>query len=201
MNKLLTKTILLLSCIVLVLSLASCATGSTNTTVEAEEVPEAVAVSNEKPESGVSSRVYFAAPMFAQSEKEYNLKLVHILEEYGYEVFLPQRDGIEAALLEGKTQEELVEIVFAKDLTEIQKADVIFFLVDGRVPDEGACVELGIGYALGKRCYGFMTDTRSLERVLDLNPIISGCFIKLFKDFDGDKLIGELRQYLSENEL
>lgn len=199
MEKLLTKTILVLSCIAMVLSLASCATGSTETAVE--EVHEAVEVSDEKPEGGVSSRIYFAAPMFAQSEKEYNLKLVHILEEYGYEVFLPQRDGIEAALLEGKTQEELVEIVFAKDLNEIQKADIIFFLVDGRVPDEGACVELGIGYAYGKRCYGFMTDTRSLERVLDLNPIISGCFIKLFKDFDGDKLIEELRQYLSENKL
>ncbi len=27
------------------------------------------------------------------------------------------------------------------------------------------------------------------------------CFIKLFKDFDGDKLIEQLEQYLAENEL
>ena len=39
-------------------------------------------------------KVYFAAPMFNQSEKDYNLKITHILEEYNYEVFLPQRDGV-----------------------------------------------------------------------------------------------------------
>ncbi len=36
---------------------------------------------------------------------------------------------------------------------------------------------------------------------MDLNPMITGCFIKLFKNFDGDKLVEELEQYLSENEL
>ena len=74
-------------------------------------------------------------------------------------------------------------------------------LLDGRVPDEGACVELGIGYANQKRCYGIKTDTRSIEIDLDLNPMISECFIRIFKDFDGDKLIGQLEQYLEENEL
>lgn len=74
-------------------------------------------------------------------------------------------------------------------------------LVDGRVPDEGACVELGLAYAYGKRCYGAKTDTRSLELDLDLNPLISGCFIKMFKDFDGDALVRALKEYLSENEL
>ena len=50
-------------------------------------------------------RIYFAGPMFSQGEKDFNLKLVKVLEDHGYEVFLPQRDGIEAALLEGKTAE------------------------------------------------------------------------------------------------
>lgn len=36
---------------------------------------------------------------------------------------------------------------------------------------------------------------------MDLNPMISGCFIKVFSDLDGEKLIEELKQYLSENEL
>ena len=47
-------------------------------------------------------KVYFAGPLFNQAEKDFNLELTGVLEEYGYEVFLPQRDGIEAALLEGK---------------------------------------------------------------------------------------------------
>ena len=67
--------------------------------------------------------------------------------------------------------------------------------------DEGACVELGIAYGIGKRCYGFKTDTRSVELGLDLNPMISGCMIKVFKSYDGDKLIEEIQQYLSQNKL
>ena len=100
-----------------------------------------------------------------------------MLEEYGYEVFLPQRDGIEAAQLEGKSEEELIGMIFDLDASEVKKADILFMNLDGRVPDEGACVELGIAFGSGKRCYGFKTDTRSIELGLDLNPMISGCMI------------------------
>lgn len=147
------------------------------------------------------NRVYFACPMFSQMEKDYSLKLVAILEKYGYDVFVPFRDGYEAAQLEGKSDEELVEMIFAKDLEEVKKADILFFLLDGRAPDEGASVELGMAYAYGKRCYGFKTDTRSVEMGLDLNPMISGCMVKLFKDYDGDKAIEILEDYLSKNAL
>ncbi len=146
-------------------------------------------------------KVYFAAPLFCQSEKDYNLKLTKVLEDHGYEVFLPQRDGYLAAELEGKSEEELTEMIFEKDTSEILKADILFMNLDGRVPDEGACVELGIAYANGKRCYGFKTDVRSVEINMDLNPMITGCFTKLFKDFDGDELIKEIEEYLSENDL
>ncbi len=155
-----------------------------------------------KEANGISGRkVYFAAPLFSQSEKDYNIRLTEILEDHGYEVFLPQRDGYLAAELEGKTEQELTELIFQKDLSEVLKADIIFMVLDGRIPDEGACVELGIGYANGKRCYGVKTDARSVEINMDLNPMITGCFTKLFKNFDGDALIEELKQYLSENEL
>lgn len=157
-------------------------------------------------EKGVSEdktdkRIYFAGPMFSQGEKDFNLKLVKVLEDHGYEVFLPQRDGIEAALLEGKTAEEKLKIIFEKDVNEITKADILVMLIDGRVPDEGACIELGIAYAQGKRCYGLKTDTRTIQLDLDNNPMIEGCFIRYFKNYSGDKLIEELEQYLSENDL
>ena len=104
-------------------------------------------------------RIYFAAPLFNEAEREYNLKLVTLLESYGYEVFLPQRDGFLAPELEGKTEEEKTEMIFRKDRDEVLKADILFMVLDGRVPDEGACVELGIAYANGKRCYKG-TDTK-----------------------------------------
>ena len=150
---------------------------------------------------GHGNKVYFASPMFNQAEKEYNLKITKLLEEFGYQVFLPQRDGIEAAKLEGKTEEELIKMIFDLDAGQVRKADIVFMNIDGRVPDEGACVELGIAYGIGKRCYGFKTDSHSVEMGLDMNPMISGCMIKIFKNFDGDKMIEELKQYLSKHKL
>ncbi len=145
--------------------------------------------------------VYFAGPLFSQAERDYNLKITKVLEDYGYQVFLPQRDGFLAPELEGKTEEEKVRMIFEKDADEVRKADIFFMILDGRIPDEGACVELGIAYAEGKRCYGFKTDARTAERDLELNPMISGCFVKMFANTDGVKLIEELEQYLTDNEL
>ena len=150
---------------------------------------------------GHGKRVYFASPMFNHAEKAFNLKVTRVLEDYGYQVFLPQRDGIEAATLEGKSEEELIKMIFALDSTEVKNADIVFMNIDGRVPDEGACVELGMAYGIGKRCYGFKTDTHSVELGLDMNPMISGCMIKIFKNYDGDRLIEEIQHYLSENAL
>ena len=165
--------------------------------VAAEQAFKAKIVKN----IGHGKKVYFAGPMFNASEKDFNLKVTKVLEEYGYQVFLPQRDGIEAAKLEGKTEEELVNMIFPLDAGEVKKADIIFMNIDGRVPDEGASVELGIAYATGKRCYGFKTDARAVEFGLEMNPMISGCMIKIFKNFDGDKLIEEIKEYLSKNAL
>ena len=150
---------------------------------------------------GHGKKVYFAGPMFNQAEKEFNIRITKVLEDYGYKVFLPQRDGIEAALLKGKTEEELTRMIFALDDTQVRNADIVFMNIDGRVPDEGASVELGIAYGIGKRCYGFKTDTRAVEFGLEMNPMISGCMIKIFKNYDGDKLVDEIRQYLSKNAL
>lgn len=45
--------------------------------------------------------------------------------------------------------------------------------MEGRVPDEGACVEVGMAFAWGKECYGLKTDSRSLMNAQD-NPMIIG---------------------------
>ena len=191
----------LLTCISLMLCMIILLSGSVFALAEnVDEIAGSEVTDNEE-DSYINKKVYFAAPLFSESERDYNLKLTKILEDYGYQVFLPQRDGFLAPDLEGKTEEELTQMIFEKDLSEVLKADIIFMVLDGRVPDEGACVELGIAYANNKRCYGIKSDARSVEINLDLNPMIRGCFIKLFEDFDGEKLMESLQQYLSENEL
>ncbi len=41
------------------------------------------------------------------------------------------------------------------------------------MPDERACVEIGIGYALGKECIGLKTDVRGAFGSAD-NPMVLG---------------------------
>ena len=41
--------------------------------------------------------IYFAGPLFSQAEREFNLKLATDLESIGFDVFLPQRDGVESS--------------------------------------------------------------------------------------------------------
>ena len=147
------------------------------------------------------TKIYFAGPLFNKAEKDYNLLVVDVLERAGYQVFLPQRDGVEGCLMNGLTSQEKIDIIFNKDVEEVRNADVLFMVLDGRVPDDGACVELGIAYALNKRCYGIKTDSRVIESDLDINPMLSGCFKKVFKDFDGNKLLKELEEFLKENQL
>lgn len=168
-----------------------------------ENVANRIDIYNDSRQDKASSgeRIYFAAPLFSESEREYNQKIVNILESYGYEVFLPQRDGFLAPELEGKTEEEKTEMIFQKDNEEILKSDILFMVLDGRVPDEGACVELGIAYANGKRCYGLKNDARSVEADMDLNPMIAGCFTEIFYDLDQEDLIRSLEDYLEHNRL
>lgn len=143
-------------------------------------------------------RVYFAAPLFCNGEREYNAKICAVLEENGYSVYLPQRDGNEALSFVGMTEEQKGVWFFDKDIEELKKADVLFINLDGRVPDEGACVELGFAFASGKRCYGFKTDLRTAERGLSLNPMISGCLKEILTD-DGRGLEEVLCEYLKKN--
>ncbi|MBR5340297.1 MAG: nucleoside 2-deoxyribosyltransferase domain-containing protein [Erysipelotrichaceae bacterium] len=199
-NKTLITVIKTALCILMIITLSSCKSNESSEALP-ESVPDTVPVSNNEAKNNIGKKVYFAAPLFCEMEKDFNLKITHLLEEYGYEVFLPQRDGFLAVELEGLTEEELARTIFEKDYENVQNADIIFMIVDGRVPDEGACVELGIAYASGKRCYGLKSDARVIETNLEINPMISGCFIKMFVNYNGEQLIEELKQYLSENEL
>jgi nucleoside 2-deoxyribosyltransferase len=94
-------------------------------------------------------KIYFAAPLFNQAESEFNAQLCFKLEKMGFRVFLPQRDGVESSKSTYKemSKDERRRAMFTMDRDEILAADIFLFILDGRVPDEGACVELGIAYA------------------------------------------------------
>ena len=124
--------------------------------------------------------IYFAGPLFSEAERRFNLALTQRLEALGYEVFLPQRDGAtrDRPPYDAMTPEERRQAMFRLDRSRILDSDVFLFVLDGRVPDEGACVELGIAHCQKylrngeKLLIGLHTDTRSAFVGARLNPMV-----------------------------
>jgi nucleoside 2-deoxyribosyltransferase len=141
--------------------------------------------------------IYFAGPLFNQAEREFNLKLTTTLEAHGYEVFLPQRDGLgkddfnpTIMLDTGIAEEEITRQIFTTDRDRLLAADVLLFVLDGRIPDEGACVELGIAYGqkylLQKNTLlvGLHTDWRWAFQWAQRNALIDGALDCVVADED-----------------
>ena len=87
-------------------------------------------------------RVYFAGPLFCEAERVFNLRLAEKLEAKGYQVFLPQRDGVESEKppYNKMPNDELQKTIFELDREKIHQADIFLFVLDGRVPDESVHV-------------------------------------------------------------
>ncbi len=119
-------------------------------------------------------RIYLAGPLFCEAEKKFNEDLTHKLEGIGFDVFLPQRDGVEKdeEPYISMSVEERGKMIFEVDKDNVINSDILLFVLDGRVPDEGAAVELGIAYANQKTLVGFMTDKRHAFLDWKLNPMI-----------------------------
>lgn len=147
--------------------------------------------------------VYFAAPLFSVGERQYNERLTHQIEALGYHVFLPQRDGAERTSppYNAMTGEEWSRAVFQLDVEQLLAADIVVMLLDGRVPDEGACVELGIAYAQKvlqpsrKLLLGLHTDRRGAFPGTKLNAMIQGALDEVAPD--EDTLLQQLQTYLA----
>jgi nucleoside 2-deoxyribosyltransferase len=119
--------------------------------------------------------VYIAGPLFSESELEFNRKLNTFLKNLGFNTFLPQEDGhlLSELMEQGFEKDNAIKMIFQMDAEKIKDSDIIVFIMDGRVPDEGACVEIGLAYAYNKECFGLKTDSRSLMSDMD-NPLIIG---------------------------
>lgn len=125
-------------------------------------------------------QIYFAGPLFSEAERRFNEQLTEKLEVLGYRVFLPQRDGVEGDRppYDAMPPEERRIAMFNLDRDKILASEVFLFVLDGRVPDEGACVELGIAYCQqyqegrAKLLIGLHTDVRAAFLGSKLNPMV-----------------------------
>ena len=117
-------------------------------------------------------KAYIAGPLFNDAEKAFNLKVDALVQSLGIETYLPQRDGGESIRMirEGQPPEEVRRRLFDLDVNAVKACDLFVCGLDGRVPDEGTCVELGMAYILGKACIGYQTDSRRFA--LDYNNLM-----------------------------
>lgn len=137
---------------------------------------------------GTVRKIYCAGPLFNQMEREEMAKIAAVLEESGFKVFLPQRDGMEmiklipafaaAGVPEVKAKAIIDKAIFSLDVFQVLDSDGLVLNMNGRVPDDGALVEAGIAWQAGKAIVIYKNDARTLIDGND-NPLISG-----LSDFD-----------------
>jgi len=135
-------------------------------------------------------KLYFAAPLFCEAERRYNADLAEKVEALGFEVFLPQRDGVVGASETGDGDGAMrrARAIFELDLERIKATDIFFYLLDGRVPDEGAAVALGIAFAdkaarrPDRLLLGLHTDGRAAFPDAALNPMLAASLDRVFAD-------------------
>lgn len=122
------------------------------------------------------SRLYLAGPLFCISETEYNARLRSRLAEDGFDLVLPQdceADVDSGRMFSPDYAAAKAKEIYRGDLALLDSCDALVINLDGRVPDEGACVELGYAVARGKPRFGIKTDVRAAEYGID-NMMIVG---------------------------
>lgn len=123
-------------------------------------------------------QVYFAAPLFCQAELTYNESVATELEAAGHDVFLPQRDGMETTDVSDRpdidSKVEMMQAIFELDRSEVQAADALTAVLDGRTVDEGVALEIGLAYADDTPIIGLRTDRRAFGENEPVNAMIWG---------------------------
>jgi len=135
-------------------------------------------------ESGKSRIVYCSGPLFCPEEIGSMAAISTVIENAGFQTFLPHRDGLEAYILKlvnspvninvFKSRDMIERAVFALDVFQVvERCDDFVFNMNGRVPDEGGVAEAAIAFAAGKPVIIYKNDYRSVFNGCD-NSMVSG---------------------------
>lgn len=117
-------------------------------------------------------RIYCSGPVFCAEEIGGMNAVAKVLEEAGFQAFLPHRDGLESYVLRFSNSSFLSNVfpirkridyaIFSLDVYElIERCDAVVCNLNGRVPDEGMIVESALAYAAGKPLVFFKNDLRA----------------------------------------
>ena len=117
-------------------------------------------------------RIYCSGPLFCAEEIGGMNAIAKVLEEAGFQTFLPHRDGLESYVLRvsnssfpttvSAIRRRVDYAIFSLDAYElIERCDAVVCNLNGRVPDEGAVVESALAYAAGKPLVLYKNDLRA----------------------------------------
>ncbi|MHA1605559.1 MAG: nucleoside 2-deoxyribosyltransferase [Candidatus Freyarchaeota archaeon] len=132
-------------------------------------------------------RVYLAAPLFCEAEREFNRRVAGELRGAGFEVWVPQ----ESLLMETGSREEK-RAIFEADVGALRGCDVVVAVLDGACVDCGVAFEIGYAAALGKPVVGLKTDHRVFSWVEEVNLVLEVAMRRVCRSMEG--VIGALRE-------
>jgi nucleoside 2-deoxyribosyltransferase len=112
-------------------------------------------------------KLYLAAPLFSESEINYNDYLHRRITELGHEVYAPQKN----MAINDKSQSADSIAIFQGDTEQLEWADALIAVLDGPVIDPGVAAEIGYMVAKGKRIYGLLTDSRENVKTVNAGKI------------------------------
>ena len=127
-------------------------------------------------------KVYIAGPLFNSHEKEYLEKISVLLENNGFDCFLPHRDQ------EGVTEDELEQLnmsaatkekIFNNDLAALKTSDLTVALLTGQDIDSGTAAEIGFSYANKKPVIAITASERRFR-----NLFVEGMIDKTIDEID-----------------
>ncbi|MFA4860797.1 nucleoside 2-deoxyribosyltransferase [Methanoregula sp.] len=101
-------------------------------------------------------RVYLAAPLFSEAERDYNAALARLMETNLFSVHLPQEAGDDSESRGKPVQEQ----IFYGNKKALEGADLVVAVIDGADADSGTAWEMGYAAGLKKPVIALRTDFR-----------------------------------------
>ena len=141
-------------------------------------------------------RIYCSGPLFCAEEIGGMSAIAGVLEDAGFQTFLPHRDGLERYVVRfGKMpvpsiasgiRTRIDYAIFSLDVYEMTEGcSGVVCNLNGRVPDEGMIVEASLAYAAGKPLVLFKDDIRAPFGGYDnsmLTSLVRGKIIKKIRE-------------------
>jgi len=139
-------------------------------------------------------KIYLAAPLFSQMERQYNRRLAEKLQALlpDCQVVLPQDFRVGAASFNDRRH---LASVYRRCIEELSSADAVLALMDGADADSGVAFETGYARALGKPVLGVRTDYRQ-SQVKGLNLMLAAGASEVLCHFSFNEQLDDLAQII-----